>query len=144
MSADNALRLPRTLTSDVISRIMPVRMVALYLLHRLSPNITCFMKISYRALFAVLSLVTLSACSRSDPGPLAGTWRMGGVVPMTVQFRDGETETMGLIEKVSYDIKGDQVLVKYESGPMQGTAVRFTVTGPNSARSDFGIFQRIN
>jgi len=33
---------------------------------------------------------------------------MDGVVPMTVQFRAGETETMGFIEKVSYEIKGNQ------------------------------------
>jgi hypothetical protein len=63
---------------------------------------------------------------------------------MTVQFRSGETETMGLIEKVSYEVKGDQVIVRYESGPMKGTAVRYTITGPNLARAEFGVLQRIN
>jgi hypothetical protein len=102
------------------------------------------MKNSIRTFFAVLSLVILSACSRSDPGPLAGTWRMDGFVPMTVQFRAGETETMGFIEKVSYEIAGNQVVVWYESGPMKGTAVRYTITGPSSASSQFGGLRRIN
>jgi len=69
---------------------------------------------------------------------------MGGFLPMTVQFRAGETETMGFIEKVSYDIKGNQVIVNYESGPMQGTAVRYTVAGPHEIRSQFGVLRRIN
>ena len=63
---------------------------------------------------------------------------------MTVQFRPGETETMGFIEKVSYEIKGNQVIVKYESGPMEGTAARYTLTAPNTAKAEFGVLQRIN
>ena len=95
-------------------------------------------------MIAALNLANASACSRSDPGPLAGTWRRAGVVPLAVQFRVGETETMGFIEKVSYEIKGNQVIVSYESGPMQGTAVRYTIIAPNSLRSEFGILQRIH
>jgi len=95
-------------------------------------------------IFGIFLIPILTACSRSDPGPLAGTWQVGGVVPMTVQFRSGETETMGLIEKVSYEIAGNQVLVRYESGPMQGTAVRFTVAGPNEVRSQIGVLRRVN
>jgi len=51
---------------------------------------------------------------------------------------------MGFIEKVSYEIKGNQVIVSYESGPMRDSAICYTVTGPNSARSEFGILQRLN
>jgi hypothetical protein len=95
-------------------------------------------------MLAFLTLENESACSRSDPGPLAGTWRMSGVLPLTVRFRAGETETLGFIEKVSYEITGNQVIVSYKNGPMQGTAIRYTITGPNSARSEFGILQRLN
>ena len=59
-------------------------------------------------------------------------------------IRPGETEAMGFIEKVSYEIAGNQVLVKYESGPMRGTAVRYTVTEPNEVRSQVGVLRRIN
>jgi len=69
---------------------------------------------------------------------------MAGVVPMIVQFRSGETEAMGIIEKVSYDVKGKDVIVNYESGLMKGSAVRFTIIGPDAARSALGRLQRIN
>jgi hypothetical protein len=95
-------------------------------------------------ILALLSLGDGSACSRRDPGPLAGTWRISGVLPLIVRFRTGEIETMGFIEKVSYEIKGNQVIVSYESGPMRDSTIRYTLTGPNSARSEFGILQRLN
>ncbi len=69
---------------------------------------------------------------------------MDGVVSTRVQFRAGETETMGFIEQVSYKIKRNQVIVGYDSGPMKGTAIRYTVTGPNSIHSELGNLQRIN
>ena len=78
------------------------------------------------AVFPLSLFLTVSACSRSDPGPLAGTWRLEGVVPVTVRFGPGETETMGLIERVSYGIDGNQVIVRYTSGPMKGTAARYS------------------
>jgi hypothetical protein len=85
----------------------------------------------------------LAACGAGDPGPLKGTWRMGGVLPMTIQFRNGETEAMGMIEKVSYERSGQDVIVKYESGLMKGTAMRYTMTGPDSARFELGTLQRV-
>lgn len=85
---------------------------------------------------------TLSACG-NDPGPLAGTWKMNGIVPMTIQFRSGETEAMGMIEKVSYEVKGDDVIVTYKDGFAKGTAFRYTVTGSNTLRTDLGTLQKI-
>jgi hypothetical protein len=98
---------------------------------------------SFKILFAALSALLLEACSNGDPGPLAGSWKMVGMVPMTIQFRSGETEAMGIIEKVSYEIRGNDVIVKYESGLMKGSAIRYTMTNPNVARSELGILQRI-
>lgn len=100
------------------------------------------MNVPRTLVLAALSLV-LTACGGSDPGPLKGTWRMGGLVPMTVQFRSGETEALGIIEKVSYEKKGDDVIVRYESGLMKGTAMRYTLTSPNTARSELGSLQRV-
>jgi hypothetical protein len=94
------------------------------------------------AIAAAIVIVTLSACG-SDPGPLAGTWKMSGLASMTIQFRDGETEAMGMIEKVSYEVKGNDVIVTYRDGLMKGTAMRYTVNGPNTLRTELGTLQRI-
>lgn len=91
---------------------------------------------------AIVALL-MAGCGRSDPGPLEGTWRMRGIVPATVEFRRGETETLGLIEKVSYEIRGKDVIVTYESGPANGLSMRYTVTGPDTARSQLGVLRRV-
>lgn len=91
------------------------------------------MKAFLAVALASLLVLGLAACSRSDPGPLAGTWRMAGPMQMTVQFRPGESEAMGMIEKVSYEVKGNQVIVTTESGPMKGIAARYVLTAPNTA-----------
>jgi hypothetical protein len=62
---------------------------------------------------------------------------------MTIQFRSGESEAMGLIEKVSYERKGSDVIVTTESGPMKGTATRYTITGPSTAQAAFGQLRRV-
>lgn len=95
-----------------------------------------------RLLVSTLLLSLLAACG-SDPGPLAGTWQMSGPVPMTIQFRSGETEAMGLIEKVSYEVRGNDVIVTYKDGMAKGTSMRYTVTGPGTARTELGALQRI-
>jgi len=100
------------------------------------------MKNKLIAIIAAIGISTLSACS-NDPGPLAGTWKMNDLVPMTIEFRNGETEAMGMIEKVSYEIKGDDVIVTYTDGLAKGTAFRYTVTGPNTLRTDLGTLQRV-
>ena len=99
------------------------------------------MKRHFIAFVTAFGLATLAACS-ADPGPLAGTWKMAGVVEMVIHFRNGETEAMGMIEPVSYDVKGNDVIVTYKDGPMKGTAMRYTMTGPNTARTALGTLQR--
>lgn len=97
-----------------------------------------------KAVWPVVLLALVTGCGNSDPGPLEGTWRVTGVVPMTVEFRRGETEAMGLIEKVSYDVQGDDVIVTYESGPAKGLAMRYTMTGSDTARSELGTLRRVD
>lgn len=90
------------------------------------------------------AITVLAACSSgSNPGPLQGTWRMSGVVPMTVTFRDGETEAMGMIEKVSYKVDGNDVLVTNLDGLMKGTTFRYTVVDANTVRTQLGVLRRV-
>lgn len=94
------------------------------------------------ALAGALSLV-LTACGDSSPGPIAGTWQGGGALPLKIQFRDGETEAMGMIEKVGYKVDGQSVLVTYKNGLMQGTSVRFVVVNPTTVQSDGTMYRKV-
>lgn len=92
---------------------------------------------------AVVVLLFLAGCLGNDPGPLKGTWQVSGLVPMTVTFRSGESEALGMIDKVSYKKAGTDVLVTYKTGISKGTTIRFTMTGPETAKSEFGTLRRI-
>jgi hypothetical protein len=96
-----------------------------------------------RIFVSIALLLAVAGCSGGDPGPLSGTWKMGGLMPMTVQFRNGETEALGIIEKVSYEVKGNDVIVTYQDGLAKGMAMRYTVIGPNTLRTQMGVLQRI-
>lgn len=87
--------------------------------------------------------IVLAACSGNSPGPLEGTWQMTGLIPMTITFRKGETEAMGMIERVSYRTEGNDVLVTYLDGLAKGTTMRYTITGQGSARTELGTLKRI-
>ena len=82
---------------------------------------------------AMLSLA-LSACGNSSPGELAGTW-VASPIPMKTTFRDGETETMGMIERVEYKRDGSSVIVTYQDGLMKGSSVRFVLVNPTTAQA---------
>ena len=102
------------------------------------------MKNIARIIISCLLLAVVIACaSGKSPGPLEGEWQMSGLVPMTVTFRDGETEAMGMIDKVSYETDGQDVLVTYLDGMAKGTTMRFTMTGPDTVHSEFGALKRI-
>lgn len=85
-------------------------------------------------LTAILALA-LVACGDGSPGPLAGTWQTAGPIPMKTAFRDGETETMGMIEKVGYKTEGQSVIITYKDGLMKGTAVRFVMVNSTTAQA---------
>lgn len=95
----------------------------------------------FRTLAAVALAVSLTACGDSSPGPLAGTWQASGLLPMKVSFRSGETEAMGVIEKVGYKKDGNSVIVTYKDGLMKGSAVRFQLVDYKTAQA-MGITYR--
>lgn len=87
-------------------------------------------------------LILLSACSEG-PGTLEGTWKMSGLIPITVTFRDSEEESMGLISQVKYKHEGNDVLVTYIDGLAKGTTMRVTITGQNTATTGMGKLTRV-
>lgn len=91
---------------------------------------------------ALLLVATLAGCNRS-PGPLEGTWKADGLVPMTITFRPGETEAMGVIEKVDYTTNGNVVKVTYKDGLMKGSAIAFTIVNRNTATNPMYTLRRI-
>ena len=90
----------------------------------------------------LLLLTALIGCSRSR-GPLEGTWKSEGTVPMTIAFRPGETETMGVIEGVDYATEGNVVKVTYKDGMMKGSSIVFTIIDKNTATNPMFMLRRI-
>lgn len=88
-------------------------------------------------------VLLLAACTGDSPGALEGTWVVTEPFPVTVSFRRGEAEAMGVTKKVTYRVDGNQVLVTYQEGPTQGTTFRYTVIDANTIRSDSGTFRRL-
>jgi hypothetical protein len=97
----------------------------------------------FRGLLLSVVVLLLAACSGKNPGPLEGTWAVTTPFPVTVTFRSGETEAMGVTKKVSYKITGNAVFVTYEEGGTKGTTFRYTVIDANTIRSETGTFHRI-
>lgn len=95
-----------------------------------------------RIVGTLLVVGALAGCNRS-PGVLEGTWRAEGIMPMTITFRPGETETMGIIEQVDYTTKGNAVKVTYKDGMMKGSSVQFTIVNQNTATNPMYTLRRI-
>lgn len=93
-------------------------------------------------ILSFLALI-LVACAGESPGALEGKWAVTGPFPVTVTFRSGEIEAMGVTKKVSYRTLGDEVLVTYKEGPKQGITSRYTVIDANTIRSDLDTFHRV-
>lgn len=91
----------------------------------------------------IAAVVALASCSSNDPGPLEGTWLIGGLGTYEITFRADETQTANFIEKVSYDMDGRDVLMTYLDGPSKGNTVRFKFTDHDTARSSLGNLTRV-
>ena len=68
---------------------------------------------------------------------------MAGVLPVTVTFRPDEVETLGVIQKVTYERKGDDVIVTYQGGVMKGTSVKYTMIDRDTASFALGKLERV-
>jgi len=95
------------------------------------------------ALLILVTSLILSACSNNDPGPLAGTWKVEGIMPITTQFRSGETEAFGIIEKVSYKVKGNDVFVTCKDGIAKGMTMHYQMQDKNTVSTGMGIMRRV-
>lgn len=93
---------------------------------------------------SILVGILLTACTQSDPGPLQGTWQVSGMMPMKITFRSGETESLGVIEKVEYEIKDSDVVVHYLDGLAKGMAIRYHVVDSSTLQNQLGNLRRIN
>ncbi len=62
---------------------------------------------------------------------------------MEIQFRDGETEVGGVVKKVSYEVKGDDVIVTYQEGFAKGSVRRYTMTGADTMRTETNSYKRM-
>jgi len=60
-----------------------------------------------------------------------------------ITFRKGQVESLGLIEKASYEVQGKDVLVATDSGPMRGLTARYTITRPGVAESAAGTMRKV-
>ena len=96
----------------------------------------------YRFLMLPIAALALAACTRQDPGPLAGSWRTMGPQRTSIQFRSGEVEADGVVDRVTYEHEGKDVLVTYTTGALKGKTMRFTMTGINTANSELGAMSR--
>jgi hypothetical protein len=62
---------------------------------------------------------------------------------MKIIFRPGETETMGIIEKVTYSVDKNSVRVTSEDGMMKGSAMVYVMLDHNTAKTEMFRLKRI-
>lgn len=100
-------------------------------------------RLMVRLMIVAIVCTLLSACGDSSPGPLAGTWKATGVMPMMASFRDGQTEALGIIEKVDSKVEGKSVIVTYKDGLMKGSSVRFVLVNPTTMQAMGMTYRKI-
>lgn len=93
--------------------------------------------------FLIVTAVMLAACSKNNPGPLEGTWRMADPIPLTITFRKGEAESLGMIDKVEYRRDGNDVIVTWKTGFTAGTAMRYTFVSNDVVHTELGTIRRV-
>lgn len=86
--------------------------------------------------------MSLAGCVDS-PGPLEGTWKASGPMSMTITFRPGETEAMGVIEHVDYKAEGNSVEVTYKDGLMKGSSMKYVLVDRNTATNPMLTLHRV-
>lgn len=93
---------------------------------------------------SIIFIVSITACSNNDPGPLAGSWEIRNtVMPMVFQFRNGEAESMGMIEKVTYKKDGNSVIVTSKNGIAKGVSMRYRIINKDTLQAGPGLMHRI-
>lgn len=96
-----------------------------------------------KSLTASIAIGMLLVGCNGSPGPLEGTWRASGPMQMTIIFRPGETETMGVIEQVNYKAEGNSVQVTYKDGLMKGSSMKYVLVDRNTATNPMLTLHRV-
>lgn len=65
-------------------------------------------------------------------------------MPHTLTFRSGEMESMGMIDKVTYQVDGNSVLVTATGGLMKGTAARYQLLDAQTIRFMDTTYKKLN
>ncbi len=93
-------------------------------------------------LYCITLLLGCTKNNSDNPGELAGKWNLDGLISIPMEFKQGEVTALNITEKVSYEIKGREILVTYKSGVAKGTVVKYTITGDDSAVTELGTLKR--
>ena len=62
---------------------------------------------------------------------------------MTIIFRPGETEAMGVIEHVEYKTEGKSVEVTYKDGLMKGSSMKYLLVDRDTAKNAMFTLHRV-
>ena len=95
-------------------------------------------------LVSILSLC--AACSGTSPGPLEGAWDWkgeDGAVLLHMEFRNGECESWGGVERVTYKVDGERVTMTYRDSLLAGTSIEYVVSG-DTARTANILMRRVS
>lgn len=65
-------------------------------------------------------------------------------MPHTLTFRSGEMESMGMVDKVTYKVDGNSVLVTATDGLMKGTAARYQLLDAQTIRFMDTTYKKLN
>lgn len=94
--------------------------------------------------FSILILLMISACSQpaTSECPIAGHWIAEGKMPFEINFQPGEARMLGMVNKVTYQKKGNVITVIYADGPMKGQSVSYTMVDSNTIKNPMVVLRR--
>lgn len=94
--------------------------------------------------FSILIAALLLTACKSSPGPLEGSWRSTGAVPVTITFSAGQVELQGVVEPVEYEESGSEVIVTQTDGMAKGTSTRYVIKASNSMEGAGHSYRKIS
>lgn len=96
-----------------------------------------------KLLGAMALVLALTGC-KSSPGPLEGSWRSTGAVPVTITFSPGQVESNGVVEPVAYEESGSEVTVTQTEGMAKGTTTLYVIKSSNSMEAMGHSYRKVS